>query len=204
MYRMILAVSAFAFVAACDSGMPRHDEAVAQGNSGEVGKVTIVEVASDGTKKGAVTVDKVVRTKDEWKERLTDEQYYVTREKGTERAFTGKYNKHNENGVYKCIGCGTPLFSSRTKYESGTGWPSFYEPVAEAEHRREAGPQLRHDPHRGVVQAMRLPPGARVYRRAAANGPAVLHEFRITGLRAREVDHGSRQVDHGSREVDHG
>ncbi len=131
MYRMILAVAAFAFIAACDSGMPRQDEAVAQDKSGDVEKVTIVEVASDGTTKGAVTVDKVVRTKEEWKERLTDEQYYVTREKGTERAFTGEYNKHYEDGVYTCIGCGTPLFSSRTKYESGTGWPSFYEPVAE-------------------------------------------------------------------------
>ena len=137
MHRIILpavtfaAVAVLAVVAACDSGMAKQDEASAQGTSGAAEKVTIVEVASDGTTKGAVTVDKVVRTKEEWKERLTDEQYYVTREKGTERAFTGKYNKHYEDGVYKCIGCGTPLFSSRTKYESGTGWPSFYEPVAE-------------------------------------------------------------------------
>ena len=123
--------AAFAIVAACDQGMAKQDEAVAQDQSGEFEKVTIVEVASDGTKKGAVTVDKVVRTKEEWKERLTDEQYYVAREKGTERAFTGKYDKHYEDGVYKCIGCGTALFSSKTKYDSGTGWPSFYEPVAE-------------------------------------------------------------------------
>ena len=123
--------AAFAIVAACDQGMAKQDEAVAQDQSGAAEKVTIVEVASDGTKKGAVTVDKVVRTKEEWKERLTDEQYYVAREKGTERAFTGKYDKHYEDGVYKCIGCGTALFSSKTKYDSGTGWPSFYEPVAE-------------------------------------------------------------------------
>lgn len=123
--------AAFTIVAACDQGMARQDEASAQDRSGATEKVTIVEVASDGTKKGAVTVDKVVRTKDEWKERLTDEQYYVAREKGTERAFTGKYDKHYEDGVYKCIGCGTALFSSKTKYDSGTGWPSFYEPVAE-------------------------------------------------------------------------
>ena len=112
MYRMIVVVAAFAFVTACDTGTSRQDEAVAQDKSGEVKKVTIVEVASDGTKKGAVTVDKVVRTEEEWKAQLTDEQYYVTREKGTERAFTGKYNKHYKDGVYKCIGCGTPLFSS--------------------------------------------------------------------------------------------
>ncbi len=132
MYRILATIAAYAFVAAaCDSGMARQDEAAAQDKSGASEKVTIVEVASDGTKKGAVTVEKVVRTKEEWKERLTDEQYYVAREKGTERAFTGKYDKHYEDGVYKCIGCGTALFSSKTKYDSGTGWPSFYEPVAE-------------------------------------------------------------------------
>lgn len=132
MYRILETIAALAFVAAaCDSSMAIQDEAADQDKSGKAEKVTIVEVASDGTKKGAVTVDKVVRTKEEWKEQLSDEQYYVTREKGTERAFTGKYDKHYEDGVYKCIGCGTPLFSSRTKFDSGTGWPSFYEPVAE-------------------------------------------------------------------------
>ncbi|MBT5873624.1 MAG: peptide-methionine (R)-S-oxide reductase MsrB [Candidatus Latescibacteria bacterium] len=75
--------------------------------------------------------EKVIKTEDEWKSQLTDEQYYVTREKGTERAFTGEYDKHYEDGIYKCIGCGTPLFESTTKFDSGTGWPSFYEPLAE-------------------------------------------------------------------------
>ncbi len=131
MYRAIATITVFALAAACDSGMAIQEDAAAQGDTGVAAKVTIVEVASDGTKKGAVTVDKVIKTEAEWKEQLTDEQYYVTREKGTERAFTGKYNKHYENGIYRCIGCGTPLFSSKTKYESGTGWPSFYEPVAE-------------------------------------------------------------------------
>ena len=135
MYRMTLnvaaLVAAFVFIAACDSGMAKQEEAAAQDKSGPAEKVTIVEVASDGTKKGAVTVEKVVRTKDEWKERLTDQQYSIAREKGTERAFSGKYDRHYEDGIYKCIGCGTPLFSSRTKFNSGTGWPSFYEPVAE-------------------------------------------------------------------------
>ena len=75
--------------------------------------------------------DKVVKTAEEWQKQLTDEQYHVTREKGTEPAFTGKYNKHYEDGIYKCIGCGTAVFDSKTKFDSGTGWPSFYEPVAE-------------------------------------------------------------------------
>jgi peptide-methionine (R)-S-oxide reductase len=75
--------------------------------------------------------EKVRKTDEEWREQLTPEQYRVAREKGTERAFTGEYWDHKGEGIYRCIGCGTPLFSSETKYDSGTGWPSFYEPVDE-------------------------------------------------------------------------
>ena len=65
----------------------------------------------------------------ELKQRLTAEQYQVTQQKGTERAFTGKYWDNKKDGVYKCVVCGEPLFSSETKYESGTGWPSFFQPL---------------------------------------------------------------------------
>lgn len=75
-------------------------------------------------------VDKISKTNEEWKKELTDEQYRVTREKGTESPFTGKYYAFKEQGVYKCSNCGNPLFTSNTKYESGTGWPSFWEPVS--------------------------------------------------------------------------
>jgi peptide-methionine (R)-S-oxide reductase len=67
----------------------------------------------------------------EWKSRLTSEQYVVTRKKGTEPAFTGKYWNHKGHGVYKCVCCETPLFDSGAKFDSGTGWPSFYQPVEE-------------------------------------------------------------------------
>jgi peptide-methionine (R)-S-oxide reductase len=69
------------------------------------------------------------RTEAEWRERLTSEQFEVLRSKGTERAFTGEYAFSKEDGVYRCAGCGAELFSSETKYESGTGWPSFWQPI---------------------------------------------------------------------------
>ncbi len=74
---------------------------------------------------------KVNKSEAEWRKDLTPEQYHVTREKGTEPAFSGKYHDHKEPGVYRCVACGQELFDSSTKFDSGTGWPSFYAPRAE-------------------------------------------------------------------------
>ena len=74
---------------------------------------------------------KVQKTEEEWKQLLTPEQFNVTRKKGTERAFSNEYHDHKKTGIYKCICCGTELFKSETKFDSGTGWPSFYAPVSE-------------------------------------------------------------------------
>jgi len=74
--------------------------------------------------------DRIEKTDEEWRRELTPEQYRVTREKGTERPFTGEYYKHKDDGTYLCVACGQEVFSSETKYESGSGWPSFYEPAA--------------------------------------------------------------------------
>lgn len=75
-------------------------------------------------------MSKITKTEDEWKKQLTPEQYHVMREHGTERPFSHPYNQQKAEGVYYCSGCGTPLFSSNTKFDSGTGWPSFHSPMS--------------------------------------------------------------------------
>jgi peptide-methionine (R)-S-oxide reductase len=92
--------------------------------------VRIAEFDGSGQKTGVAMVEKIVKSDAEWKRQLTPEQFAVTRQKGTERAFTGKYYKNHEDGIYVCVCCGTALFDSKTKFESGTGWPSFWAPIA--------------------------------------------------------------------------
>lgn len=72
---------------------------------------------------------KIVKTEDEWRAQLSAEEYHITREHGTERAFTGRYHDEKRHGRYDCICCGQPLFASETKYDSGTGWPSYWAPI---------------------------------------------------------------------------
>jgi peptide-methionine (R)-S-oxide reductase len=81
---------------------------------------------------------KIVKTDEEWRRLLTEEQFRVTRRQGTERAFTGEYWDAKQDGVYQCVCCGQPLFDSRTKFDSGTGWPSFWQPLAEDNIARKA------------------------------------------------------------------
>jgi peptide-methionine (R)-S-oxide reductase len=83
-------------------------------------------------------MDKVKKTDEEWRRELTPEQFHVMREKGTERPFTGEYEKTKEKGTYVCAACGNPLFDSDTKYESGSGWPSFYRPASTESVRTES------------------------------------------------------------------
>jgi peptide-methionine (R)-S-oxide reductase len=93
-------------------------------------KVKIVEFDDTGKKLGVVEVEKIVKSDEEWKKQLSALEFDVTRREGTERAFTGKLNKNYADGLYRCICCNTALFDSKTKFDSGTGWPSFWAPIA--------------------------------------------------------------------------
>jgi peptide-methionine (R)-S-oxide reductase len=93
--------------------------------------IVIVVFSDNGRKREIVHVNKIVKTEAEWKNELTPEEFAVARQKGTERAFTGRYWNNHEAGMYRCVCCGTELFRSDDKFESGSGWPSFTAPAAE-------------------------------------------------------------------------
>jgi peptide-methionine (R)-S-oxide reductase len=92
--------------------------------------VTIVEFSDSGERKGVVHVPKIVKSESEWKKQLSPNALDITRHEGTEMAFSGQYWNNHDKGLYRCICCDTALFSSDTKFESGTGWPSFWQPIA--------------------------------------------------------------------------
>jgi peptide-methionine (R)-S-oxide reductase len=104
-----------------------------RGEANPVGKVRIYSIEA----KGFVMKEKVVKTDEEWKKILTPEQYEITRKKGTELACSGPYWDNHEKGIYRCVCCGNELFTSDTKFESGTGWPSFFAPVSKENIRTE-------------------------------------------------------------------
>ena len=117
-----------AFLAALGIGM--SSVAVAGTDKSKMKMVRIAQFDAAGHRTGVEEVDKIVKTDDEWRRQLTAQQFDVTRKAGTERAFTGKYAETHDDGIYGCICCDTALFDSKTKFESGTGWPSFYQPLA--------------------------------------------------------------------------
>jgi peptide-methionine (R)-S-oxide reductase len=114
-------------------GLRRSTIAAAKPLSADEGprEVTIVQFSLDGKKTGTVTVPRVIKTDEAWKKQLPPASYWVTRHADTERPFTGAYWNLEERGIFHCICCDLALFRSDTKFDSGTGWPSFWAPIAE-------------------------------------------------------------------------
>jgi peptide-methionine (R)-S-oxide reductase len=130
--RTFLALSASAAAGAVLWSLRRPTVlAAASGMEGVPGEVTIVQFSDDGKRLKKVRLAKVVKTEAEWKQVLSPNAFDITRHADTEMAFSGKYWNLHDKGIYRCICCDNALFSSDTKFESGTGWPSFWTPIAE-------------------------------------------------------------------------
>jgi peptide-methionine (R)-S-oxide reductase len=121
-YAALMTAALFLFCTASGC-VDKREAAVAAEQAGPI-KVYSYE------KRGFVMSEKILKSETEWKKQLTPEQFDILRKKGTERAGTGKYAYNHEHGVYRCAGCGLDLFRSEDKYESGTGWPSFFAPIS--------------------------------------------------------------------------
>lgn len=126
--RLLLVGGLCTIIAACNRNAHTPETTAASLNY-EKAKPAQVRLYS-AAQRGYVMSEEVFKTDDEWRKQLTPEQYHVTREQGTERAFTGATWNNHEHGIYQCICCGNDLYSSEHKYESGTGWPSFWQPIA--------------------------------------------------------------------------
>jgi peptide-methionine (R)-S-oxide reductase len=143
--RSFLAASATFLAAAAVTRAARASGPLARASKPprDIDEVRLVDFSDAGKKIGNVTTEKVIKSDEEWQRQLTPLEFAVTRKKGTEMAFTGKYYNLHEKGLYRCICCGNALFNSDTKFDSGTGWPSFWAPIAkenvQAENDNSAG-----------------------------------------------------------------
>lgn len=131
---------AFAGLVALSSRKERPLPDAAQSGSGS--EVTLAVFSADGDRKENIRLQKMVKTEDEWRQQLAPDEYAITRNKGTERAFTGRYWNNHAAGMYRCVCCGNALFRSDEKFDSGTGWPSFSAPAAAENVRTESDTSL--------------------------------------------------------------
>jgi peptide-methionine (R)-S-oxide reductase len=113
---------------ACDKAQPVSAATLSSPKRGT--KVSIENFSASGKSQGNAEVERVIRSDEEWRSQLSAAAYQVTRHEGTERAYSGEYASNHDDGLYRCICCDTALFDSSTKFESGTGWPSFWQPIS--------------------------------------------------------------------------
>ena len=126
--------------------------------------------------RGKTDQAKIAMSEEEWRSKLTPEQFYVTRQHGTERAFSHPYYEEKDAGMYRCVCCGEPVFSSETKFDSGTGWPSFLRTGEPRRGQRARRPFVLHAPHRGSLRQMRCASRPRLPGWTEADGCALLHQ----------------------------
>jgi peptide-methionine (R)-S-oxide reductase len=128
--RAFLAVSASGLAGMFLWAMSKPQFVAATNSKGSAQDVTIFQFSDSGKRLGKVHIPKVVKTEDEWRKQLSPNVFDITRHADTELAYTGRYWNLHEKGLYRCVCCGNALFSSDTKFDSGTGWPSFWAPIA--------------------------------------------------------------------------
>jgi peptide-methionine (R)-S-oxide reductase len=128
--RRALLITPFAFAGLMALSRHRERPLPDAGASGSGGRVKLTLFPDNGKERETVVVNKIEKTDADWQRELSPEEFAVARKKGTERAFTGRYWNNHESGTYRCVCCGTTLFRSDEKFDSGTGWPSFWAPAA--------------------------------------------------------------------------